>query len=241
MLTESAGESVPVLSQDLLLCLAGQLKMPLLQIARQAEVSLMTPQSSDLHSIQATADTALRLIDSYSLAVQMALEHDYNLEVEPVSVSAVLYDVGQQLHYHAKSYGVGLELSISGKCGPVMANKLGLQSALASLGYSLIEAMPAVGSSQLRLQLAAHHCRYGTVTGLYSDLKQLTTDALRQGRQLYGRTRQPVTNVSHTSGAGLFVADALFSAMNSELKVSRHHNLYGLGAVLQPNHQLQLV
>lgn len=215
--------------------------MPLLQIGRQAELDVLTGQPN-LASIQATADTALTLIDNYILAVRLAVERqEYSFEPEPVSISAVLYDVGQELHAHAKAYGVDLQLNIGGKYGPVMAHRAGLQAALTSLGYSLVEAMPAAGSSQLSLQLAAHRCRYGIVAGLYSDMRQITTDALRQGRALHGHSRQPVTNVSHTSGAGLFVADALFAAMQSRLKVSRHHNLYGLGAILQPNHQMQLV
>ncbi|HVS58264.1 MAG TPA: hypothetical protein VHD60_00805 [Candidatus Saccharimonadales bacterium] len=239
----TADEPTPVLSQNLLLSIAEQLKMPLQQIARHAELSQLSATPADLGAIQATADTALSLIDNYILAVKLALEEPYGLGLatEPVSVSAVLYDVGQQLHTHAKAYGVGLELSIDGKYGPVMAHRTALQAALTSLGYSLIEAMPAAESSQLRLQLAAHRCRYGIVAGLYSDMRQITTDALRQGRLLHGHSRQPITAVSHTSGAGMFVADALFAAMRSQLKVSRHHNLYGLGAIFQPNHQMQLV
>jgi hypothetical protein len=37
------------------------------------------------------------------------------------------------------------------------------------------------------------------------------------------------------------VADAILQAMGLSLKTSRHHRLYGLGTVLQSNHQLQLV
>jgi hypothetical protein len=37
------------------------------------------------------------------------------------------------------------------------------------------------------------------------------------------------------------VADAILHAMNLRLQASRHHRLYGLGAVLQPNYQTQLV
>ena len=234
-------ESVQVLSQNLLLSLAEQLKVPLTQIARQAELNTLAANNAQLTNIQETADTALSLIDSYILAVKLALEEPYGLQTEPVSIAAVLYDVGQELYHHAKSYGVKLELNVAGKYSPVMAHRLGLQSALSSLGYSLIEAIPATGTSQLRLQLGAHRCRYGIVAGLYSDIRQLSTDALRQGRLLHGRSRQPMTTVLHSSGTGLFVADALFAAMQSKLKVSRHHNLYGLGAILQPNHQMQLV
>jgi len=39
----------------------------------------------------------------------------------------------------------------------------------------------------------------------------------------------------------VFVADALLQGMDSQLTASKHHKLYGLGAILQPNPQLRLV
>jgi hypothetical protein len=230
----------PVLSQQLLLGLAEQLKLPLLQIARRAELASLQ-LSPNLGDIQSTAETALRLIDSYVLGVRLAEEGQESLLLEPVSVSSVLYDAGQQLDTIAKFYGVKLELNIGGKFGPVLAHRQGLQSALVSLGTALIEALPALESPQLKLQLASHRCRYGIVAGLYSDTETLTAEALRQGRKLIGSSRQPLVGVTHSGGAGVFVAESILQAMRLKLQTSRHHNLYGLGTVLQPNHQLQLV
>ncbi len=235
-----AQPSAPILSEQLLLSVTEQLKLPLLQIARQAELASLA-KSPDLSEIQTTAESALQLIDSYVLGMRLSLEGQHELMLEPVSISSVLYDTGQQLNALAKFYGVKLELNIAGKFGPVLAHRQGLQAALTSLGSALIEALPALESPQLRLQLATHRCRYGIVAGLYSDTETLTTEALRQGRKLHGRSRQPLVHVTHASGAGIFVADAILHAMRLKLQVSRHHNLYGLGAVLQPNHQLQLV
>jgi hypothetical protein len=232
-------QSAPVLSQQLLLSVAEQLKLPLLQIARQAEMARLSGKA-DLASIEDTAAGALRLLDTYALSVNLELEQQ-SLAIEPVSVSSVLYDTGQQLDATAKRYGVSLELNIAGRFGPVMAHRKGLESALVSLGTALIEALPALESPQLKLQLATHRCRYGIVAGLYSDTEQLTAEALRQGRRLHGRARQPLAAISHTAGAGVFVADALLKAMHLQLQVSRHHRLYGLGAVLQPNNQMQLI
>lgn len=238
-----SGDSVaPVLTQQLLLSVAEQMKLPLLQIARQAEISRLGNKidAGALASIEATAEAAIRLLDNYLLGVRLSLEQG-TLEIEPVSVSSVLYDAGNQLDSLAKQYGVELELSISTRCGPVMAHRQGLQAALVSLGSSLIEALPALESPQLKLQLAMHRCRYGIVAGLYSDAEQLTSDALRQGRRLSGFARQPFAGLTYTSGAGIFVADAILKAMQLQLRVSRHHRLFGLGAVLQPNYQMQLV
>jgi hypothetical protein len=230
-----------VLSQNLLLSLAEQLKLPLLQIARQAELDGLRHSSKTVPQIRVTADSALKLIDSYVLGVQLATQEAGFFEAEPVSISSVLYDAAAELTPFAKSYDVKLDIELGGKYGPVTANRRGLQAALVSLGYALIEALPALETSQLRLQLSAHRCRYGIVAGLYTDTQQLTTEALRQGRRLYGKARQPLTNLAAGSAAGVFVADALLHGMDSQLTVSKHHKLYGLGAILQPNPQMQLV
>lgn len=233
---QSDGVAQPMLSQELLLTVAEELKLPLLQIARQAELG----DRPELVNIQASADTALRLLDNYSLAVRLAMRCNH-LDVESVSVASVLYDTGQQLDGLAKSYGVDLELGVAGKFGPVLAHRQGLQAALVSLGATLIEALPAQDNCQLKLYMATHRSRYGIVAGLYADTKQLTNVALQKGRRLQNQSRQPLLNLTHTSGAGVFVADTLLKAMDLHLIASRHHRLYGLGTILQPNRQLQLV
>ncbi|MEK7059367.1 MAG: hypothetical protein AAB971_01270 [Patescibacteria group bacterium] len=238
-MSQQADRQSPILSQELLLSVAEELKLPLLQIARKAEQQELTGES-DLSTIRATADSALRLLDNYVLGVRLALEPE-PLAVESVSVSSILYDAGQELSAMAKNYGVELELSIAGRYAPVLAHRQGLQAALVSLGAALIEALPAQGSPQLKLQLATHRSRYGIVAGLYAETKQLSNEALQKGRQLRRQSRQPLMNLSHTSGAGVFVADTILNAMNLHLTASRHHRLYGIGTVLQPNHQLHLV
>lgn len=236
---DKASSGGSILSQQLLLSVTEELKLPLLQIARQAEMGRLSG-SADLALMQATADTALRLLDNYALGVRLALEPQ-QLALESVSVSSVIYDTGQQLHHLAKSYGVELELNIAGRYQPVLAHRQGLQAALVSLGAALIEALPAQDNPQLKLQLATHRSRYGIVAGLYADTKLLSNEALQKGRQLQRSSRQPLTTLTHTSGAGIFVADTILRAMQLNLRASRHHRLYGLGTVLQPNHQLQLV
>jgi hypothetical protein len=229
----------PVLSEQLLLHVAEELKLPFMQIARHAEAG-RSGAVADLGKIQTTAETALRLLDHYALGVRLSLDPQ-QLVPESVTVSSVLYDTGQQLDAIAKNYGVALELDIAGRFGPVTANRRGLQAALVSLGAALIAALPALESRQLKLQLATHRSRYGIVAGLYTDSDQLTAKVLQRGRRLQGRSRQPLLNITHSSGAGIFVADRILHAMQLDLKASRHHRLYGFGTVLQPNHQLQLV
>jgi len=231
----------PVLTQHLLLSVVEQMKLPLMSIARRAELGGLPGGQVDLDEIRVTADAAVQLLDNYILGVQLASQEVSLMQTEPVAISSVLHNAGQRLKPIAKAYGVQLDMRIDGKYGPVMAHRRGLEAALVSLGYALVEALPAQDAPQLRLHLSAHRCRYGIVAGVYCDTEQITTEALRLGRQLYGRARQPVINVSHTSGAGIFVADAILHAMQSQLTTSRYHHLYGLGAILPLNPQLQLV
>ncbi len=229
------------LSQELLLSLAEQLKLPFMQIARHAEYGSAQKRVSTLTDIQTTADAALKLVDAYIMGVQLASQQDRILDMEPVTVSSVLYDASAELLPIARAYNVKLDMRIDGKFGPVMTNRQALQAALVSLGYALIEALPAADTPQLHLQFSAHRCRYGIVAGVYCDAQHLSAQTLRQGRKLYGQARQPLTYLSPSSGAGIFVADAILQSMQSDLTTSRHGNLRGLATILQPNPQLQLV
>lgn len=234
-----------VQSERLFLTLAEQMKLPLLQIVRQAELGTLAGDGHEpLAEIRTNADVAIKLVDGYLLSMRLAAEEHTTTALETISIASVLYDTAHQLHPIAKLYGVDLELSVDGRYGPVTAHREGLQTALVSLGYALIEALPATTTepaAQLKLQLAAHRCRYGIVAGMYADVDRLTTEALRQGRKLHGDARQPLPAFSHSGGAGVFVADAILQAIGARLKVSHHHHRSGLGAVLQPNSQLQLI
>lgn len=237
----NGGIESPELIQRLLLSTAEQLKLPYLQLARSAEILSRTYDEPVLQAMQTTADSALQLLDNYLFGARLAMESTYQLTLEPVSVSSVLYDTGQQLDAMAKLYGVELRLEIGGKFGPVFANRQALQSALVSLGYTLIEALPNLDSERPQLSLSLHRCRYGLVAGMYSKVEQLTAEALRMGRKLQGHSRQPLTTVTYGSGAGLFVADAILQAMHATLKPTRWRTMHGLGTILPPSPQVQLL
>lgn len=217
--------------------MAEELKLPLVQITNLAETDIDQVSGS---IIKTTANSALKLIDNYILGVKLSLEPQ-TLNAENVSVASTLYDVREELTDLAKNYGVNLELNIAGKYGPVAANKIGLEAALVSMGAALIEAMPALYESrQLKLQLATHGSRYGIVAGVYADTKQLSLGALNTGKRLNQSSRQRLVGLSHTNGAGVFVADSILKAMGLNLTATRHHHWYGIGTVLQPSSQLQL-
>ncbi len=219
-------------AERLLLALAEQLKLPLTQIALQAELG----SKNALAEVEQVAARALHLIDSYLLSTEL---NQQTLQLEPVSLSSVLYDAAQQLQSTAQAHNCDLELNIAGKYAPVMAHRASLESAIVTLGQSLLEAQPQDEKSTV--VIAAYKAKKGIMAGVFGDHEALTTDMFRRARYLYGGAAQTLPNVSASNGAGIYVADALFQAMSSELQVARHHNLTGLAAKLLPSSQLQLV
>ena len=228
------------MSYGLFLSVAEEIKLPFLQIARLAEASQSLATDPAYKDIESTAQSALRLVDNYILGLRLNLMPQA-ISLENVSVSSVLYNTQQQLDSFAKTYDVSLDLVVAGKFGPVVANEQALQAALVSLGAALIEALPSINTGQLKLQLATHRSRYGIVAGIYADTRQISQTTLKAGHKLASISRQPLVDLSHTSGAGVFVASSILEAMDLKLGFSRHNNWYGLATILQPSRQLQLV
>jgi hypothetical protein len=194
-----------------------------------------------LRDIQTSADMSLQLLDSYLLSLRLSLEPATRLSLEPVSVSATLYETARQLQDVARQYGVTIDLHVHGRYEPVMAHKQALQAALVSLGYALIEAIPASGAGKRHVQLATHRTKHGIVAGMYGELDALTPELFQRARQLQGRARQPLVGTMSGSGAGVFIADALLGAMASKLRVGRFQKSPGFAVTLAASEQLQLV
>lgn len=233
-------------AEHLLIAVARQMRQPLLQISRQAELGRLfansDPQKS-LENILVSSDNALRLIDNYVLSLQAAVRGEA-VDYQPVSVMAVLTEAAHKLEPTARQYGVRLAVDNSPRLGLVNTNSQNLEAAFVSLGYSLIEALASSNENVdqvVELQLAAHKCRYGVVAGLYCDRDDISVGVLRRGKELQARAHQPHFSLSSAAGAGVFVADSLLKTVSSKLTVSRYHNQYGLAAILPPVNQLQLV
>jgi light-regulated signal transduction histidine kinase (bacteriophytochrome) len=230
----SLSEQTETVGQRLLVSVAEELKLPLLQIAREAELA----QSDSLSQIRATAEHALWLVDSLLLVQSVQREQ---LQLVPVTVSSVLYDVAHVLESIAKQYDCRLELDITGRYVPVLANRQLLESAFVGLGGALITAIQADTPSKRIVRLSAHKTKQGIVTGCFADSVGLSEVALEKGRKLYGKARQPLKDFSSQAGAGVFIADTLFSAMQTPLRIARHHGQQGLAVTLTPSSQLALV
>lgn len=229
-------QSIP--DERLLRALAEQLKLPLLQIARTAEFAHETGDTKSLAGIAYIAETALRLVDGFLLSADRHAQEAFQLE--PVSVASVLNDTAHKLEPLAKQNGCDIELSLHGRYGPVMAHQESLESALILLGYSMIEARTSERRRH-RVVLAAHKSTNGLVAGVFDNQPGLSADMFRRGRALYGNIRQTMPAASAANGAGVFVADALFKAMEAPLHVARHDKFTGLAATLHPSAQLHIV
>jgi len=222
--------------------LAEQVKEPFVQIAHAAELLRLHPGKNELEqlftTITLTSESALKLIDGYLLNVR--LQQASELPLEPVSLSSILYDTAQDLDSYARAHDCELDLQIKGKYGPVMGRHDVLRTALQSLGYAFIEAI-SQQENHSKLTLIARRTSKGMSTGMYSDIDTLSAQLFKQAKVLKGLARQPLSNFTAGSGAGVFVADALLARLKSPMKVSRYGGQNGLSLTLQSSGQLSLV
>ncbi len=227
--------------ERLLLVVSEQIKTPLLQIARRAELANdFGHPGAALRQIEVTADRALKFIDSFLLSSQL-LASQQALALEPVSLSSVLSDTAQILQSQAHEFGCELELRLAGRYGPVMAHRDGLQTALTNLGMIFIEAASQQNKSKAPIVFAAHASKTGIVAGVFSDIEGINRDTLKRAREMQGRARQPLSSALASGGAGIFVADSILKSMSAQLHAARHNKLSGLAATFLPSQQLVLV
>lgn len=234
----SAGENTDLR----FLALADYLRLPLLNIALGAELTDIDKQLNSqeaLARIGVTASTTLGLIDSFLLAEQTRTGQ-VSLDLEPVSISAALYDAAHQLAPIAKLHQCKINVSYHSGQQPVMAYRPALQAALLSLGQVFIEAVTQKQKTVL-ISLASYKLKDGIATGVFAKNIKLNRSYFKRALYLGGRARMPLPELVGSSGAGVFIADSLFDAMSSKLRVARHSNLSGLAATLITSRQLSLV
>lgn len=216
----------------LLTALADHLRMPLLQIARLAELG--TPQT--LPRIGVISEQALRLVDAYVMARSQA-----ELALEPLSAGAVMADVAHMLDDFARAADYQIVIDQSTPTGLVMAHKPTLKMMFLLLGSSIIEAGLEREAIDRRLVLGIHNSARGVVVGAFNSSLELTQDVLNMTRLLHGRARQAAPALGAAGAAGLAIADDLSSQMQTPLKSYRHKSLTGIGSMLLPTAQLQLL
>lgn len=221
----------------LLLSVAQQLKQPLTILGRYAELAQTDKTVLTPELVRSQSKAALTLLDNYMFGLNLLLNQQ-ELPLEPVSVASSLVDTAHSVRDFAKQYGVAVEIAVDGRYEPVMAHKQALCAALASLGLALVEGI-ATQERRRQMTLSVHRNTYGIVAGLYG-LTELSAADWRQALTLRGKATQPLAALAG-SGAGVFVADALAQAMDTQVRVSKHKREMGLAITLQPSQQLQLV
>lgn len=221
-------------TDQLFTALADQLKVPLLQIARLSELS----QEAALPRISVISEHALRLVDAYA---QSHSQNQTKLLLEPLNTSSVLYDVATALQPFAKQLDYTIEIDQQGRGVPIMAHRDSLRTMLTLLGASLIEANAEDAEIPHHLILGTHRSARGIVVGAFSSHLALSQRALQLTRELHGRATQAVPSLGLAGGAGLAIADRLSEQMHAPLRAYRHRSLTGIGSLLVPSHQLQLV
>lgn len=216
----------------LLTALADHLRMPLLQIARLAELG--TPQT--LPRIGVISEQALRLVDAYVMARSQP-----ELTLEPLSAGAVMADVAHMLDDFARAADYRIVIDQTAPTGLVMAHRPTLKMMFLLLGSSIIEAGLEREAIDRRLVLGIHNSARGVVVGAFNSSLELTQDVLNMTRLLHGRARQAAPALGAAGAAGLAIADDLSSQMQAPLKSYRHKSLTGIGSMLLPTAQLQLL
>lgn len=221
--------------EPLFRALTEQLKSPLIQIANEAELGLRQSgaDTESLNQIKQTASQTLKFIDAYLLSRQQQI-----LELEAVSISAVLYDAAELLKPLARQQGCDLQVIVDGRYGPVMAHRDGLQTALVTMGQSLIQ---ADSSSRPRITMSVYKSTNGLATGVFgaSDEWEAQTlrKALNSARNLFDQKAQQ----ANLGGTGLQIARDIVLRMASQLQVAHHHKLTGVVAHFPLSSQLRLV
>jgi hypothetical protein len=145
-----------------------------------------------------------------------------------------------ELDQVATQHQTKLQLNISNNVGLVMANALGLRAALLSLGVAFIEAQTLQPQTRT-IYLTAHKRADHILAGLYAENSPISAHQLNAAFKLYGLMRQPLTQLSANSAAGIFVAKNIIQAMAGELNSVRHNRQRGLAAIFQSSKQLSFI
>jgi K+-sensing histidine kinase KdpD len=231
---------VAIDQQNVLRNIAEDIKLPLLRILTEVQVARL---SGDINhsSIETTIDTTMRLLDNYILTTQL-YNGQLELELEPVAVSAVMYDSAEYLYKYAKLLNCTVEVVVPSRTSVLaMADKSILQAALISLGYSFLHTATNAKQSKNTITYVAGVHNRAIVAGIFSKEAHISARDLRASRNLGGTARQPLQNFSYTSSSGIYIADALFSAMQAPMSIKRHKYMGGIGANLLPSRQLALL
>lgn len=230
-------------SRVMLEALAEELRLPLLHIVRSSELALLTSDYSQtsFENVRQNASTALNLVESYLLGLEIA-DKQTAMDLQPTSLNSVLYDVMHNLDGLAKQYDIDLQLDVQHNRKLVMANPNGLRAAFLSLTYSFIQTNNVASDNSTRVvRLVTNRKSDRIAAGVYSEGSNISAKQLRAACVWYGKFKQPLSNLSSSSAAGIFVAYKILKSMTGELKTAHYNRLSGLSVSFYPSAQLNLI
>lgn len=228
--------------QRLFLSLTERLSHFFLQIARLAEQSAAEPpkKAAEIRRvIETVSAAATTLTEAYTMDVRLRSRLVSPVS-EVVTVSSLLHEVEHTLQPLAAQYGVKIAVDDSCHLSPVLGDPVILSAALSSLGQVFVQAMAELNPGET-LRFAAHRTRYGVVAGVYMESGEVSTDAFRRAKKLYGKVSEPFGKLVSGPATGVFVADSLLQMVSAKLHVARYQHLSGLAVTLPVCSQLQLV
>lgn len=208
--------------------LAHELKYPLVEIARRAELSAVS--SVDMLSVQQSAEQALRLIDSYLLSAQSEYGQQ-QLELQPLTAGSILYDASLNLST------LQIPVIIDDRAhDPIMSHRLGLTSFL-----ELCAKVIGSYENAQRVVLRSFKTRSGEVgVGVLSE-HIMHEDDLKIAQSLAGRAHMPLARLSSNAHVSLLIADNLSKALGGTMQVKKMGRMSGFVTTLPRSEQFALL
>jgi len=215
----------------------GELKNPLVTIARLVELTHKTNNLSYLENLKETTEQALELIDSFMLCAQSEYGQKL-LPLEPASIGSILYDVAHNASELVCGSNYYVKVDNRYK-HPVMIEKKALSSALLCLVQLLL--IPNNQSKRKPIELTAFkRANNQIVAGVVTEDCDVNQDNLNIARRLSGKTYSSV-NGTNGNGIRLALADSLALSMGGQLIALKRSSKRGFGIELIKSEQLALV
>lgn len=216
--------------------IAHELRIPLLNIARLSELQQSATKPS-FEAIETIADSVLKLLDSYLITTRYS-NQQIRLELEPVSLSAVMYDVAQYMDRLSRTQNCELRLKVQKNSGLVLAHPQGIKAAFLSLCYAFLHSTDQTSKAVITLE--AHRMQGRVIAGIVSDDIHIEKGAFTKGQKLMGNAYQSMKDIP-TNGAGYFIAANLFETMTVPLQYIHSNRRFGIMGTFHSSSQLTLL
>lgn len=228
--------------QYLLKSIAEELRLPLIQISRLAELNLQNQKidQKDIKKMESSADLAIQLLESFILGVEYS-DRQIEIELSPITIGAVLNDVAHQVNKLATANNYDIELSVK-SAHPVMGNYEAIKMAYLNIAHTIITGSTRhENNRRSSLVFAVYNRGPKNMAGIYSNNLDINKNVWERSINNFEKSRQKMPEFSHINGSGFFVASSILEAMSLELGPSKFHGDKGLAAGFPLSQQLQLV